>query len=85
MSWMGLKSLFFTPAAEGPQLLVGLSRLQTGDVAPQGRYSETTGFARGAPQLVNFFDKNNTFLRRIPKHIKEVPGAGLHFPSKSFH
>jgi hypothetical protein len=64
---MGLKSLFFTPAAERPQLLVGLSRLQTGDVAPQGRYSETTGFARGAPQLVNFFDKNNTFLRRIPK------------------
>jgi hypothetical protein len=58
---MGLKSLFFTPAAERPQLLVGLSRLQTGDVAPQGRYSETTGFARGAPQLVISLTKITPF------------------------
>jgi hypothetical protein len=33
------------------------------DVAPQGRYSKTTVFARGAPQLVNFLEKNNTFLK----------------------
>ena len=39
------------------------------DVAPQGRYSETTGFARGAPQLIDFLEKNNTFLRRIPKPV----------------
>jgi hypothetical protein len=37
------------------------------DVAPQGRYSETTVFARGAPQLVNFLEKNITFRQRIPK------------------
>ena len=43
-------------------ILAGLSRHQTGDVAPQGRYSETTVFARGAPQLVNFLEKNNPFL-----------------------
>ncbi len=51
MSWMGSKSLFFT------------SRHQTGDVAPQGRYSETTVFASGAPQLANFLEKNNTVLK----------------------
>jgi len=33
------------------------------DVTPQGRYSETTGFARGAPQLVIFLEKNNIFLK----------------------
>ena len=31
------------------QLLAGLSRRQAGDVAPLGRSSGATGFARGAP------------------------------------
>jgi hypothetical protein len=33
------------------------------DVAPQGRYLEIRGFARGAPQLVNFLEKNSPFLK----------------------
>ena len=45
--------------------MAGPSRHQTGDVAPQGRYLETTGFARGAPQLVIFLEKNNTFLKIV--------------------
>jgi len=49
-----VKALFFTPAAERPELLAGLSRSYTGDVAPQRSYSETLGFTRGAAQLVNF-------------------------------
>ena len=54
---IGGANLYFYPEGRRLQLLAGLSRLQTGDVAPQGRYSETVDFARRAPQLANFLEK----------------------------
>ena len=59
--------------------MVGLSRLQTGDVAPQGRYSETTGFAR-KKELVP--GNGNKVLRRveIKKNVLVTGEAGWCLP-----